>query len=255
MVKDDDGSTWLFVEEFHRWHGIGRIVAMELRGHAIVRTVSVLEGPHHRAFPRVWRQDDGWLATVDGCETPGRIYSFNSLGDVWRAVPDVVLPAPLTDPTICVHDSVAQLVGTNWTSDESSDVEVWSNEGPDFRNWEARPDLGYRDSKCGRGAGNIDLARSLRAVQDGVSAYGTAVSLISWPVVDGHPRLERRFAGADLGFTGTHTLAWTPDGQTVVLDAWRRRLDPLGWLWKLTDLRHLKKCRAETLAALASPPE
>ncbi len=244
VVVDENGSVWIFIEEFHRWQGTGCIAALEVRGGELRRRVSVLEGPHHRAFPRVWRHEGRWLATVDGCEAPPVIYQFEELGDAWQPAVGPQLPAHLTDPAVGLTDFVTQLVGTNFRTDESSDVEVWSTRDSNLDRWERNPELCYRNGALGRGAGNVDLVRGVRAVQDGIEAYGIAVSLIVWPVTDHAPRILRRIEGRDLGgFTGTHTLSWSADGQVVVADAWRRRFDPLGWMWKLRDLRHMKACR------------
>lgn len=247
LVLDDDGSLWVFVEEFDRWRGIGHIAALHIKEGRVARSTPVLAGGHHRAFPRVWRGSSSWLATVDGCETPGRIYQFTALGEKWSVVPRVVLPAPLTDPTIDSSGLESLLVGTNWMKDESSDVEVWLNEDGSLIHWRPQTRFSYSDARHGRGAGNADVLRGLRAVQDGVEAYGTAVSLIAWPVTDGRPKVLRRFDGSQIGSSGVHTFTWTTDGHVMALDAWQRRPDPLGWLWKLRDLRHLKRCRRRTL--------
>ena len=247
VAKDPSGSLWVFVEEFQRHRGIGQIVGLEIEGDRIVQRVTVLGGPHHRAFPQVWQHGGKWLASVDGCETPSPIYCFNKLGDPWAALSNSSIPSHLTDPAVGVANDVIQVVGTNWMVDESSAVEVWECEDLDDSIWAQRRDLTYRDRRFGRGAGNVDLSRGFRSVQDGVATYGASVSLISWPVVDDQLKPVVRIDGEDLNATGTHTLAWSSDGQSVVLDAWTRRLDPLGWLWKLTDLYHLRRCRRRML--------
>lgn len=245
VITADDGGLWLFVEEFDRLRGKGCIRALNVLDGQIRSSSLVLVGRHHRAFPRVWRVEGRWMGTVDGCEVPGRIYTFESPGTTWELAELGPLPSTLTDPDLEARGRGWALVGTNWMSDESACVEVWVAQELAKGDWVELKGLSYTDPAHGRGAGNADWGRGIRAVQEGIAAYGSSVSLIRWPVVES-AEILRTVEGLDLGFTGTHTLAWTPSGGPLVADVWKRRPDPLGWLWKLTDLRHLKSCRAST---------
>jgi hypothetical protein len=252
VVMDGCDEEWVYVEEFDRLRGLGHIRALHVSGGRVVRSAIVLAGRHHRAFPRVWREANEWRATVDGCEYPAQVFSFRCHGSAWSPVAGSDLPSTLIDPNL-IHDGPdCVVVGTSWLRDEARDLEVWRRNANLGGEWRLASEESYSHDLYARGAGNVDVVRGIRAVQDCSTVYGLSVSLIEWPVHGGKVVPVQQVSGSTLGFTGTHTLAWNSDGAVVVLDAWDRRPDALGWLWKLTDLRHLKRCRRRTRRQLQS---
>lgn len=252
VVRDGGNEEWVYVEEFDRLRGLGRIRAIHVSGGRVSKSAIVLADRHHRAFPRVWKEANEWRATVDGCEFPAQVFSFPCHGSAWSPIAGSDLPSTLTDPNLIGDGPDCVVVGTSWIRDEARDLEVWRRSADLGGDWRLAPKESYSHDLYARGAGNVDVVRGIRAVQDCSTVYGLSVCLIEWPVKGGHVVPVQQVSGGSVGFTGTHTLAWTSDGEVVVLDAWNRRPDPLGWLWKLTDLHHLKRCRRRTLKQLQS---
>lgn len=245
-------SEWIFAERYSRPRGNGQIIAIDLSGQNSPRVV--LGGRHHRALPRVQQIGGRWIATSDTCESPHPVFTFDELGGPWRPLPGAFLPAGLTDPELVYEPAEWSVYGTNWHFDESAVRQRWvSRVGPPF-SWE--PDHGWTavDAATSRGAGNVDPRRRIRSVQDCSGGYGMAVHLVDLDEVG----LDANFATIDsssvtaVGGTpspsGIHTFAWNPDESIVAIDGWWLRRDPLAGLWRLMELRHLKRCRERQVA-------
>ncbi len=257
-LRDDSGALWIFAEEMHRWRGLGCIVALRVdRGKVLQRRVLRMSR-HHYSFPQVHDAtgtDVGfrWLATVETCDPQAHIYGFNNPGEPWVPL-DRTLPVGVVDPAMSLPTEAGPgdwyLTGTRG-GDAFAAFRQWR--AVDGRDWQEQPAMRFHDPVLARPAGNADRARGLRSAQDCTDNYGIASTLLSWdPQTRGPGAVRRRLRGDDFGFpvAGTHTLAWTPDGQTVVADVWRRRPQPFSAVHRYLEARHPRTCpgRAASLA-------
>lgn len=229
------GDCWLLVEEFDRWRGLGHIVALRVLEGAVVSGRAVLVDAHHASFPQAQAFDGEWIATVQTCNPRASIYRFRSPGDAWQPT-DWALPEPLLDPALSrAQDGSWTLTGTRQSSTRDVILHYVSTGGrpTDWRLLEQVP-----APSCARGGGSLDVTRGLRAAQCEQPTYGAAVSLRAWPGGEKIHRFEGPgFAGDGRPWTGCHTLAWTPDGRTVVMDLWKRRVQPLSAVHRLLEFR------------------
>lgn len=239
----DNGRFWIFAEEFDFRAGLGSIVALRIEGEEVVARVRVLAGSHHYAFPQIHRTDEGWLASVDTCDPTGQIHVFQDLGTPWR-------PAPWRLPRWTVDPALAQAEDGRWIMVGSSPLdpvryEQWSTDDATLRTWRHAPDLVWRSPAVGRSGGTLDLERGLRVSQDCARTYGEAVSIAKFSEGERPDTVVRRIDGRDLGhgFDGTHTLAWTRDGLTMVADAWTRRVHPSAVPHRVRERRHRRRDR------------
>ncbi|MCB0915744.1 MAG: hypothetical protein KDC23_08605 [Actinobacteria bacterium] len=264
-VRDAAGDLWIFVEEYLRWRGLGRIVALRVSetGQVVTRR-TVLASSHHFSFPQVHLNDGTWVATVESCDPAAPTYTFTAVGEPWIASlrtlpvgvidPAIAIPPPgptpvvvpdEDDPTTLLDPHGGQdwyLTGTSG-SDEFAGFRQWV--APEGVGWIEQPEVRFRDAVLARPAGNLDLTRGLRSTQDCSENYGVATSLVTWdPAVPGPGEVRRRIEGTDLSADalGTHTLAWTPDGAAVVADVWRRRRQPLSAVHRILEQRHGRLC-------------
>lgn len=227
-------DCWLLVEEFDRWRGLGYIVAVRVVDGAIRSRRAVLVDAHHASFPQAQPYEGEWIATVQTCNPRASIYRFRRPGDAWRPT-EWALPQPLLDPALSrAEDGSWRLTGTRRAAQDV--VLSYASAAEEPTDWtlvEQTP-----AGPCARGGGSLDLARGLRAAQVADRTYGAAVSLTSWPGVDEVRRVEgRQWTGAEAPWTGCHTLAWTQDGETVVMDLWKRRVQPLSSIHRVLEFR------------------
>lgn len=265
-IRDAAGDLWIFVEEYLRWRGLGRIVALRIsEGGQVVSRRTVLSSAHHYSFPQVHLSDGTWVATAETCDPMAPTYTFAAVGEPWIASlrtlpvgvidPALAIPPPGAAPQLQPDDDDPSALldpggGPDWFltgasgSDEFAGFRQWS--APDGVGWIEEPRLRFRDAVLARPAGNLDLSRGLRSTQDCSENYGVATSLVSWdPTTPGPGEVLRRIDGADVraDAMGTHTLAWTPDGATVVADVWNRRRQPLSAAHRVLEQRHGLLCR------------
>lgn len=267
LTVDVDGSLWIFLEEFPIREGNGRIVAVRHTPGGVTDIKTVLEDEHHRALPRVQRVADRWLATVDTCQSPAPVFTFERLGQPWRPLPGAFLPPFAVDPMLSRNGDDWSVILTNWTLDEGSACETWhSHGGPPF-DWHRDDSLGFADPVRGRGAGQLDTVQGIRAVQDCSWGYGLKTSLVRLKAgPEGRPQslatlLPQRLSGRR--WENTHTLAWVPKSPSegsvegphyVVLDAGWSKVDVSWPFLRKRELQHLKACRSASLAS-ASPQD
>lgn len=258
---DSDGALWIFVEEFPLRVGNGHIVAVRCAADGIAEIRTVLADEHHRALPRVQRHEGRWLATVDTCQNPAPVFTFDEIGEPWRAIPGAFLPPFAVDPMLSHSGDGWSVILTNWTLDEGSACETWRSVGGPPFDWRREDASCYVDPVRGRGAGQLDTDLQMRAAQDCSRGYGLKTSLVGLvPGADGRPELlaallPERLSGRS--WECTHTLAWVPkphptgvdDGSKyVVVDAGSSKVD-LAWpILRKRELRHLQSCREATLA-------
>lgn len=246
--RDGRGRLWIFVEELHRWTGLGSIVALRVEGDAVAERRTVLSGRHHYSFPQVQLWDGTIVATVESCDPRARTYTFAEVGGPW-------LPTLRTVP-IGVIDPALAMDGDDWFLLGTSGSDYFAG----FRQWQAefgvgfveQPELRYRDAALARSAGNADVNRGIRSVQDCRENYGIATALTTWsPSQVGPGEVLRRLNGSDVHpqALGTHTLTWTPDGQVVVADVWARGPQPLSAVHRLAERRHGRFCAGRRLSA------
>jgi hypothetical protein len=261
---DSDGALWVFVEEFPFRVGNGHIVAVRCAADGIAEVRTVLADEHHRALPRVQRHQGRWLATVDTCQNPAPVFTFDEIGGPWRAVPGAFLPPYAVDPMLSHSGDGWSVILTNWTLDEGSACETWRSVGGPPFDWRREDAISYVDPVRGRGAGQLDSDQRMRAVQDCSWAYGLKTSLIGLDSgADGRPELLATLLPERLSgrcWERTHTLAWVPkphptgadDGSKyVILDAGWSKVD-LAWpVLRKRELTHLRSCREATLALTA----
>ena len=245
----DEDQRWIFVEELDYRIGHGRIVGLRVHPDGHLERHVVLSDGHHRALPRVWRSDGRWLATVDTCQSPAPVFTFDALGDEWRPLPGCYLPPLVSDPVVREGVDGWQVTGSLRTEIEDAVCQTWTSpSGPDFR-WTAEDREGRVDISSARGAGSCDQGRGVRAVQDCSSTYGAAVSLIPAPVTGVERvvpivRLDgSTIATASPRVSGMHTLSWLDDGTFVTTDGWRESLHPLAF-WR--NRKVATPCRACT---------
>lgn len=251
-VIDDDGSRWIFVEEYERNRGLGRIVALRIEGAGVAERTVVLQAEHHVAFPQAIRSAGGWIATADTCESPAPVFAFTHPGARWRRVPGCHLPLGVVDPQLAEGPSGWVVAGTDRRFDGQSVARVWCRSRESSQGWVTEPNGAYVDIRYARSGGSLDLRRDLRAVQDCAGNYGMAVSLIASPPglsTGTEPRLRRleptqladshQKLGSPLG---VHTLAWTPDASFIVVDGWWRVPHPLSAYWRIRERTHQRTC-------------
>lgn len=257
-VRDRAGRLWVFAEEMHRWRGVGRIVALQIADGEVVRRETVLAGRHHFSFPQVHLVDGTWVATVETCDPLAPAYTFNAPGDEWVASLRT-LPVGVVDPALAIPPAV---VGRGYDHEEGeAQAPLWyltgvSGSDPvagyrqwcaeDGVGWEEQPFYDFRDPVLARPAGNADLVRGIRSVQDCDENYGVAVSVVSFdPTRRGPGEVLRRFDAATFGrgALGAHTLSWTPDGTTVVADVWQRGPQVFSGAHRALEERHRRICR------------
>jgi hypothetical protein len=270
--RDATGDLWLFVEEFRRWRGLGSIVALRLSDdHRVVERRTVLRSSHHFSFPQVHSWEGTPVATVESCDPAAPTYTFTAVGEHWipslRTLPmgvidpALAIPPPGTKPTTAlVEDDPLALwepaAGADWYltgtsgSDEFAGYRQWS--APDGVGWQEAEQLRFRDVVLARPAGNADLLRGIRSVQDCADNYGIATSVVAWdPAVRGPGNVVRRLTSDDFGHgaLGTHTLAWTADGSTVVADVWKRGPQMLSAVHRALEQRHGSFCSGRRASA------
>lgn len=231
----------LFVEEFDRWRGLGYIVAVRVVEGRIRSRRTVLVDAHHVSFPQAQPYEGEWIATVQTCNPRAPIYRFRFPGDAWRPT-EWALPRSLLDPALSrAQDGSWRLTGTHPAAQGVVLSYASTSEQP--TDWTLIDQMSA--GPCARGGGSLDLPRALRAAQDADPTYGSAVSLTSWPRGAEVRRLEgRQWAGVGTPWTGCHTLAWTPDGRTVVMDLWKRRMQPLSAVHRALEFRS-DPCRGQ----------
>lgn len=237
-VVTDGERTVLFVEELHMSDGRGFIRALDVHGDELRPGAVVLATDHHLSFPQVYRTTAGWLATVETCKAHNPIYTFDRLGDEWRPSDLPPLPAHIADPVLRVSEGeVTGLIGTDATVNPDAVVVEYALEG---RHWTRLDDRVRVSARNGRGGGTLDQVRGLRATQDCRGFYGRALEVLtdSQP-----PALVRRLQGHTVNSArGVHTLTWSPDGDEVWCDAWRRRPTLRGRQLFNAEIQHLSTC-------------
>lgn len=282
-IRAADGSLWVFVEEMHRWLGLGAIVALQVDQGRVLQRKVVLRGRHHYSFPQVHMDDGTWLATVQSCDPMAPMYTFAGLGEPW--LPTLrLLPAGLIDPAVSApwrpaghgrivdsdpadvefalglrrsaNDDVA--MGPDWfmvattTGNEFAGYTQWKAAGG--IDWREQPVQRFENAQLARSGGNLDGARGLRVAQDCAENYGVATSILTWaPWRQGEGKLLRRVNAADIAHAvmGTHTLSWTADGNTVVADVWRYRRQVKSAAHRVLERRHTAVCRGAKINPLA----
>jgi hypothetical protein len=249
-LRGESGDLWVFAEEMHRWRGLGCIVALLIDAGKVVRRQVVRMSGHHYSFPQVHdatTTDIGfrWLATVETCDPQAYLYGFNEPGEPWVSL-DRSIPVGVVDPALSLPTDPAEgawyLTGTRG-ADAFAAFRQWR--AVNGRDWQEQPAMRFHDPVVARPAGNADRVRALRSAQDCSDNYGVASSLLAWdPHTRGPGVVQRRLSGDDFEMpaAGTHTLSWTPDGQTVVADVWRRRLQPLSAAHRYLEARHPRTC-------------
>ncbi len=249
-ARDAAGALWIFVEELERWRGLGSIAALRVESGVVVEHRIVLRSSHHFSFPQVHRTPAGWIATVETCDPDAHIYTFDAPGEPWRPTGDH-LPVGIIDPALATPlDAGRQYLTGSPASDVTGGYRQWVRVKDG--SWNPQPEVAFHDDTLGRNAGNTDGARGLRSVQDCAANYGVAASVVAWePGARGPGAVHRRIEGSDVGFgaLGTHTISWTPDGATVVMDVWKRARQPLSAVHRALEQRHGRTCRGRRAAA------
>ena len=228
VVAGPDHSIWVFVEEFPRWHGLGHIVALHFNRGRLLTRACVLTSTHHLSFPQVHATDSGYLATVETCDPQQSIYSFDALGEPWKPL-GFNLPSGLVDPAMGRDLTGTWLVtGSDRSRATENRVRQFATSSGNPGDWQEAGSWSH--GNLARGGGALDPVRRLRVIQDCSENYGAAMGLAVWP--PGHdveePTVARWIRKEDLAafqgaWQGSHTMNWTPDGTTVVIDLWRRR--------------------------------
>jgi hypothetical protein len=240
-VVDSPTGVWVFVEELDRRIGRGHILAVPVcEGRlAAEQAVCVLSNDHHLSFPQVTFVAGRWLATVETCARFNPVYTFEDPGHPWRPVADLpALPPHTGDPVVDFATGV--LIGTDARTDPDSVLMQYRIAGTQ---WEPLVSAVRVDTVWSRGAGTWDRTRGWRAVQDCSGTYGRAVGLVATDPMQAP--LARWAAQQVTGrrWRGVHTLTWTPPMDQIWIDAWRRRISPLGWRRRLIERSHLQNCQ------------
>lgn len=250
-VRDADGQLWIFAEEMHRWRGLGEIVALRISHGQVAQRTTVLRSRHHYSFPQAHFHEGTWTATAETCDPLAPMYTFTAPGAPWQASLRT-LPPRIIDPAVAVPASGSAdrtwLLTATDPDDYFAGFRQWQAE--EGVGWEAQPERSFRDPVLARPAGNADLGRALRSVQDCSDNYGIATSIIEWHPRDQHTpagpgAVHRRLTGDDFGHgaLGTHTLSWTPDGATLVADVWKRGPQAFSGVHRVLEQRHSRICR------------
>lgn len=243
-LRDRHGDLWVFVEEFHRWRGLGSIVALRIGDGRVLERRTVLRSEHHYSFPQVHVWDGTPVATAETCDPFAPTYTFSEVGSPWLASLRT-LPVGVIDPAMSIPASgdIWYLTGASGSDVTAGYRQWWAEDGV---GWEPQPGLSFHDDVLARPAGNADRGRGIRSVQDCSDNYGIATSIVTWnPQEHGPGEVLRRLDGDAFGrgALGTHTLAWTPDGSDVVADVWQRGRQPWSAAHRALEARHGRFCR------------
>ena len=241
-VINDDGGRWVFAEEYDYRRGLGHIIAIRMIDGEVASVRTVLAGAHHYAFPQIHRWRGGWIATVDTCDPSAPVLAFDQPGTSWR--PFSSLPAGLVDPAMDTDtDGRWILTATGEGPSGGSSCVQFRSEDDEPHEWRLIDSVSPADPRCSRGGGNLDLGRRIRVVQDVAEGYGLRTHVMRWqsPSIN---EIAVTLSGADFGpnIIGTHTLAWTPDGDFVVADVWDRRWSSKAISHRLLEARHGRGC-------------
>ncbi len=246
VARIDGKVTHLYVEQFDRLIGRGEIRYLKIEGRQVVEETVVLTGLHHYSFPQTLRIDDQWFAVVESCENPMAIYHFDEHGEPWRASPESALPAILVDPQLAQFNGKIIIVGNDALKLKADQLEVVSTRAGALGGWSSEEIFEGRFGSL-RSGGRLDLDRGMRAVQSDSVVYGLEVGIFNFSQSIEKP-VEWFDSEKLFNATGMHTVSWfDSDLSPVVFDCWHRKFTPIGWLFKLTDLAHRKRCIRRTL--------
>lgn len=244
-IMGDRDDAWIFAEEFDRAAGLGSIVALRVLDGDLVSHGVVATSDHQMSFPQVHVFGHTWIASVETCHPDPRIYAFDDLGGTWRRT-RWRLPDDLVDPQLSrIEDGRWHLVATSRACGGVGPVITWVSADEQPTGWTVM-DVTDRGMTA-RGGGTLDRARNLRAVQDCSVNYGQSLSLVS---IDGAANATLDLQGRDVRtrptkqWAGLHTCSWTTSGEMVVVDLWRRRLQPMSALDRYNEFRR-DPCRKD----------
>lgn len=234
LLKDDEGTTWLFVESMNRWTGKGEIVAGHIDAGRIRGLRSVLKTAH-TAFPRIIRVNGRYLATAESLTAVNPVYTFDRPGQRWRPIEDWNLPAHTVDPVLLgTEHGGFSLYGTDRRVCSAGAVVSYTSRGVGQPWHRAEVPFMY-DVVAGRSAGGVE--GGLRVTQDCSGSYGWRVHQTPVSGLDASlESLELPLSTLRTveSIQGMHTLNGIPGGPTVV-DTWRHRADPRALWWRLTE--------------------
>ena len=223
-VETDDGASLLFVEEWDRALGRGRLAVIPLDD-GPPKAQAVLELDHHVSYPFVFRWDGTWYLLPEQAAAGAlQLYRATSFPTGWTR-DRTLLDAPAADATLEEIDGrwwlfAAQGDGAGTTADELHLYHAPTPLGP-WTPHAANPVV--TDVRTARPAGRVFRHGDhwYRPAQNGGPTYGYSVLLLRIDRLDegGYREtlVDEVVPGWAPGVTATHTL--NRAGPVTVLDA------------------------------------
>lgn len=228
----EGGTEWLFVEDYDRARGLGRLACAPVNGTDIGDVQPVLEQPYHLSYPCLIREA-GEIFLVPETASNGTVdlYRCERFPDRWTHV-RTLLNQPAVDTTPLRHDGRWWFF-TTLLAPHGGSGELWlfSSSSIDG-DWQAHPASPIStDVRTCRNAGAIvcDRGRRFRPSQDGSGGYGSRFTLQEIIELDAHTYRERAHVTFEpdhaRGEIGAHTYARLGDLEAIDVCTMRRLRD------------------------------
>jgi hypothetical protein len=235
FVFDHAGGRYVFLEEYHRRTGRGRLACARLdeAGRPLDGPQPILARPYHLSYPFVFRHDGSIYLLPESAENRTvELYRAVDFPRRWRLEHVLLRGARAVDPTLLEHDGrlwlFLNIAGTGASLDD--DLHLFSAaclEGP----WEPHPENPVvSDVRSARPAGRLFVheGRLIRPAQDCSRAYGSALvfNRVDLLTRDAYRetvvgRMEPTWVP---GLSATHTYTFA--GGVEAIDGIRPRLRP-----------------------------
>jgi hypothetical protein len=182
FLAEQDGSTFVFFENYSYGEGKGSISCAELRATGIGEPRTVLAGPDHLSYPSLFQWRGEWFMVPEtGARRRVEIWRARRFPDEWALETVAIDGVDACDATVCEHDGrwwmfVTLCVAGGPRADEVSLFHADTPLGP-WRAHRANPVIS--DAAHARPAGALyrDGAALIRPSQDARGGYGHAITL------------------------------------------------------------------------------
>jgi hypothetical protein len=235
FVFEHDGDQYLFLEEYDRRTGRGRLACTRLdtAGRPLDGPQPILARPYHLSYPFVFRHGESIYLLPESAENRTvELYRAVDFPRRWRLDHVLLRGVRAVDPTLLEHDGrlwlFVNIAGACASLDD--DLHLFSAErleGP----WEAHPENPVvTDVRSARPAGRLFVheGRLIRPAQDCSRAYGSALVFNRVDLLT-HDAYRETVVGRVEptwlpGLSATHT--YTCSGGVEAIDGIRPRLRP-----------------------------
>jgi hypothetical protein len=226
------GTEWLFIEDYDRARGLGRLACAPVNGLDIGDVQPVLEQPYHLSYPCLIREA-GEIFLLPETASNGTVdlYRCERFPDRWAHV-RTLLNRRAVDTTPLRHDGRWWFFTTLLASHGGSG-ELWLFSSPSIDgDWQAHPASPIStDVRTCRNAGAIvcDRGRRFRPSQDSSGGYGARFTLQEIVELDARTYRERAHVTFEpdraRGEIGAHTYARLGDLEAIDVCTMRRLRD------------------------------